>query len=189
MWNFLKKNRGGRIGIKYGETFAYVHFEWWLVAVCYVILGILLNVGLLRFGKKYSSNSSVPWDSNLFYFLWSILSSCHFTVDSQMFGFSPSHKRPNYCGKTVCFTKKKKNKGTAFLFIYLELCVYICWAQLLVPQWWIAYNRWWPTTFGSWSHLDEDTLGTCQKLAAGQAHLAGWCARFREPTRLGPSRV
>lgn len=45
---------------------------------------------------------------------------------------------------------------------------------------WIAHDRWWPTTFGSWSILDEDVLGICQKLAAGQPCLAGQCTRLRE---------
>ena len=80
-------------------------------------------------------------------------------------------------------------KGTAFLFIYLEFCVDICWAQFWYLREWIAHNRWWPTTFGSWSHLNEDTLGTCQKLASGQAHLAGCCTRFTELTSLRPNRV
>ena len=75
------------------------------------------------------------------------------------------------------------------MIIYLEFCVDICWAQFWYLREWITHNRGWPTTFGSWSHLNEDTLGTCQKLAAGQAHLAGWCTRFRGLTSLRPNRV
>lgn len=66
---------------------ACVHFEWWVVAICYMILGILLDVCLLSL-KKYLPTA---FDSDDSYFLCSILSSCHFAVVSQMFGFfSPS---------------------------------------------------------------------------------------------------
>ena len=117
-------------------------------------------------------------------------SSVHVTLQlfPKCLAFLPPHKIPNYCGKTVYFTLKKK-KGTAFLFIYLEFCVDICWAHFWYLREWVAHNRWWPTTFGSWSHLNEDNLGTCQKLASGQAHLAGCCTRFRELTSLRPNRV
>lgn len=54
---------------------------------------------------------------------------------------------------------------------------------------WIVHSSWWPTTFGSWSTFDEDTLGICQKLATGQAHLARQCTRFRTLTSFGPNRV
>lgn len=54
---------------------------------------------------------------------------------------------------------------------------------------WIAHNRWWPTTFGSWSISHEDTLGICQKPVASQTHLVGWGTRFSKITSLGPKRV
>lgn len=72
-----------------------------------MIFDIFMDIGLLSLGEKYSFNTIVPGDSNLSYFLWSILSSCHLAIVSLMFGFSyPPHKRPDYCGKTVHFTLK-----------------------------------------------------------------------------------
>lgn len=166
--------------------------EWWLFVVWSLVFLWMLVFWDSGKKKKNSSNSSVPWVSDLFCFPWSIPSSCHFAVASQMFGSFPSQEKPNYCGKTVCFTlKKKKKKRPTFLFIYLDRALCLC---LLSPVVGTSVNGLLTTDgdqqpFGSWSHLDKDPLETCQKLAAGQAHLAGWCTRFRELTGLGPNRV
>lgn len=51
--SFWKKNRG-RIRIKYNKMLPCVHFEWWVVAICYMILGILLDVCLLSLKNIYT---------------------------------------------------------------------------------------------------------------------------------------
>lgn len=129
------------------------HFGWWGVAICYMIL----DIGLLWFVKKYSSNNPIEGDLTISYFQWAILRSCHFAVASQMFGFFfffplSLFRDLIHVGKQYSSLGKKFK---AHLPVYLPraLCLFVEPNFLYLIEW-IAHDRWWPTTFGSWSILD-----------------------------------
>ena len=74
------------------------------------------------------------WDSNLFLFFVihpQLTSLCNCFLNVWL--FFPPHKIPNYCGKTVYFTKKKKKRHSFPVYLPRVLCWHLL-SPVLVPQ-------------------------------------------------------